>query len=277
MTELFDRAARKLSFDASHYLNAREKQAMVRNLRAAGFKTKPGEWAGLAIASAALSFAVMLAVLLANAFGALESISIALTTAALAAFLVKRAPEAAARSRAEAIEVDLPACLRSIATELSFNSPFERAIESAAGYGECGRAFAKALRNAKRGKPFHQALRAMADDYDSLQLKRACTQLSFAFEQGEAAGLRQLAGEFSAAQRERVKRYSAKQGVLSLAFIVCGGIVPAFFGAYAIIGSAFLDSSFTPGQILFAFVIFFPLLDATVLYYLRLSAPKVLG
>ena len=277
MADLLDEAARKLSFDASHYLSAREKQAMARNLRAAGFKAKPGEWAGLAIALATLSFAVMLAVPLANAFGALESISIALTAAALAAFFVKRAPEAAARSRAEVIEVDLPACLRSIATELSFNAPFERAIGSASGYGECGRAFAKALRDAKRGKPFHQALRAITNEYDSLQLKRACTQLSFAFEQGEAAGLRQLAGEFSAAQRERVKRYSAKQGVLSLAFIVCGGIVPAFFGAYAIIGSAFLDSSFTPDQILAAFVIFFPLLDATVLYYLRASAPKVLG
>ena len=274
---MLDEAAGKLSFDASEFLNAGEKRAMARHLRAAGFKGKPGEWAGLAIASAALAFAITLPLLLANNFGALEALAIALTAAAAAAFTIKRAPESAARSRAEELEVDLPACLRSIATELSFHSPFERAIESASGYGECGRAFAKALRDAKRGKPFHQSLMDASGGYESLQLKRACVQLSFAFEHGEAAGLKRLAEEFSAAQRERVKRHSAKQGVLSLAFIVCGGIVPAFFGAYAVIGSAFLDSSFTPEQVLIAFVFVFPLMDAAVLYYLRASAPKVLN
>jgi len=272
---MLDEAAESIGWNASKLFDERTRLRTAGALHKAGFKTRAGEWLGFA--SAASAFTLAIAILAAFAFTGQIGIALAVGFAfsALVLWLLHSLPFWKARERAELVEDGLSAALRTIATELGLNASFERAVESATRFDLAGVEFKRVLGDVKRGKAFPEALRQMGERVDSVVVKRACVQLSTAFEEGKAEGLRRLADETASLQRERLKRYAAKQGIASLAFIAVGGIIPAFFGAYAIIGSAFLEVTFTPEQILYAYLLGFPAADFIVLQYLRSQAPKV--
>ncbi|MFA4946176.1 MAG: type II secretion system F family protein [Candidatus Micrarchaeia archaeon] len=266
-----------MEFDAGKLFDGRANRTTAEALRKAGMKTGAGEWLGFSlVASVACALAALATALALNA-GIALSAAAAAASFALAFARLSTYPARKARKRAELVEADLPFALRTLATELSLNAPFERALESAAGYGEAGREFSRVLADVKRGHSFPRALASMGERIDSVHVRRAAAHLSFAFERGKTEGLRRLADQLTSLQREKMRKHAAKQSVLGLVFVTVGGIVPAFFGAYAVIGSAFLEAAFTPEQILLAYFAVFPLADAAILYYLKKSSPKVKG
>lgn len=240
-------------------------------------KTAAGEWLGFSLVSSTVCALAAAAAALALGIGGMIAAAAAAAAFALALASLSGYPARRARERAELVEADLPFALRTLATELSLDSPFERALESAAGYGEAGREFSRVLAEVRRGHSFPRALAAMGARVDSVHARRAAAHLAFAFERGKTEGLRRLADQLTALQREKVRKHAARQSVLGLAFVTVGGIVPAFFGAYAVIGSTFLEAAFAPEQVLLAYLAVFPAADAAILWYLKKTGPKVKG
>lgn len=273
---MIDYLASSIGWDASKFFDARTRQRLATALHKAGFKSDAGKWLGFSLACAVFAL-ILIGLTVYAVTGQLPaSAAAALACGATTLFVLHSLPFRSAAKRAEEVETDLPVALRTVATELGLKASFERAIESATRYGAAGAEFKRVLGDVKRGKSFPEALRQMGERVDSVLAKRSAMQLSLAFEEGRAEGLRRLADELVVLQKERVKRYAAKQGLLSLAFVAIGGILPAFFGAYVVVGSAFLDSQFSTGQVLAVFLLFFPLADAAILLYLRSTAPKVI-
>ncbi|MFH0834926.1 MAG: hypothetical protein V1881_01135, partial [Candidatus Micrarchaeota archaeon] len=113
---------------------------------------------------------------------------------------------------------------------------------------------------------------------DSLPVKRAYMQLAFAYEHGAsgAEGLRRLADEMIGLQAAKARQYSARMTFFGLLFVSVSCILPAFFSAYAIVGSAFMQMTLSPNDMLLAFCVVFPLMDLAILLYLREKTPRIL-
>ncbi|MFH0922461.1 MAG: type II secretion system F family protein, partial [Candidatus Micrarchaeota archaeon] len=200
---------------------------------------------------------------------------------ALSFFYLLNLPASLKRKRAEEIERDLPIALRAMHIDLVLQTPFEKALRNAgeSGLGDLSKEFRKINSEIEvGGSSVRDALIACSGRVASIHFKRAVSQLVFAYEHGAAGeGLRKTADELIELQKLRSKEFSAKMSFLGLVFITLSTIVPALFGAYAIVGSVFLALTFSPEHILFAFVILFPLVDAFILYYIRSKTPKVLA
>jgi hypothetical protein len=118
----------------------------------------------------------------------------------------------------------------------------------------------------------------MSGRVDSLELRRAVAQLSLAYAQGSnTEGLRKLADELAALQRAQAREYHARLSLVGLVFIALACIIPSLFAAYVIVGSSFLDLSFTPNEVYLAYLALFPAVDALVLAYARRARPAALG
>ncbi|HIH20142.1 TPA: type II secretion system F family protein [Candidatus Micrarchaeota archaeon] len=182
------------------------------------------------------------------------------------------------KRRLAEMERDLPLLLRSIAVDLQFKTPFEQSLRNASvGYGVLSEEFSKISSDVKLGLSVPEALRRFGQRSDCVAVKRAVAQLVFSYENGFASqGIRKLADELVQQQRIKSREFAAKQAFFGLMFITLSTIVPALFSAFVIVGSVFLDFTFSSSDVWIAFAVLFPALDFTVLYYLSEAKPKVL-
>jgi accessory gene regulator protein AgrB len=118
----------------------------------------------------------------------------------------------------------------------------------------------------------------MNERNSSMNVKRACSNLSNLQFQGsrDITGLKKLAQELLLKQRIESKEFSGKMVVYSLVFIAVSAIVPAMFQSFVLIGSYFMNISFTPVQIFFISVALFPMLDLGVLILIDSKTPLFL-
>lgn len=257
-------------------------QAKVRlriALSHAGMAASTGEWLALAtVAPFPLSFLAAFAALLQTGDIAL-ALAAALLAFAASFALLWREPFARAGRRARSVEAELPFALRALAVELNSRAPFERALRNASrGYGELGKELRRVVGDIDCGAGVCEALKALGERVESLQVKQAVVQLSLAYEQGSGGeGLRKLAEELSLAQRAAVREYHAKLALTGLLFISIACVVPALFAAYVIVGSAFMDLSFSPSDVYVAYLLAFPALDLAALWFAHSSKPLVVG
>jgi pilus assembly protein TadC len=286
MTSLPEDAARALAFAGlGRLLSQKSLERLRRDLSQAGCnRVAAVEWV-----SASLFLALLAAVL--AAFAALAASGDALV--AVAAFFLVFAivfgmafnwPRLAAAKRAEEIERDLAIALRSIAIELAAGASFESALHRSAAGGvggsgsELSGEFSRVLREAERSGTA-LALTAAGNRVASPLASRAFAQLRFAFEHGKTSGdaLRKLADELVSVQKTRAREFAAKQAFFGMLFVSVACIVPALFAAYVIVGGAFLELSFGATEVLLAFCVLFPLVDAALLAFLRWKTPKLLS
>lgn len=195
-------------------------------------------------------------------------------------FLSFVAPERNAKRRAALVERDLPFALNDFAVELSLGAAFEKCVEnvSRGNYGIVSAEFAKILvETGQKGKPMQRALFDLGNGFDSRGLKRACSQLAFAYNFGSAkdasSAIRRVSSEMLSRQRTEAKAFSAQLAMLSLVFVVASAIVPAMFQVFIVVGSAFLKMSFSPLQVLLVCAAGFPLLDICVFFFVKGRTP----
>ncbi|MCD6434074.1 MAG: type II secretion system F family protein [Candidatus Diapherotrites archaeon] len=173
------------------------------------------------------------------------------------------------------IEYYLPFALNQIAIELSLGSRFEDVIKSVAnsGYGILSDEFKKAQKELELGATLQEALFGIAENYRSLELKRAIMQLIAIYEQGRERknyeSLKKLSEDMIAKQQIKAKELSNKVVLFSLAFIALSALIPAMFQAYLIIGSFFMEITISKQQIFLIITVFFPALDAVLLLLIR--------
>jgi len=191
-------------------------------------------------------------------------------------------PKMQGKQKAQRIEACLPFSLSNIAIDLNLGLPFLKAIKHAGREKNCCGYEFNAIEKEVRvqGSSVEEALRHFAERTDSRLVKRAVIQLAAAFEQGSCkkAGepIKRISKEMLARQRIEAKLFSGKMVVSSLLFIAVSAIVPALFQSFSIVGSAILHMSFTATQLFLIIVAGFPLLDITVLLYIRSQTPVFL-
>ncbi len=253
-------------------------KSLGKPLEEARWTCSPTEYASFTMFSSASAFFVC--AVAANAFtgNALTSLAAALLVGALCFAALRNLPSRAAKKRGEELEAFLPIALRTIASELEARASFESALGSARDCGAFGAELGRALKLIARGHGYDEVFNHLSKQTRSVLVKRAFAQLYLTYSRGGSPdGLRKLADEATAKQRQAIREHSAKTAFFGTVFIAVSAIVPAFFGAYAVISATFLEATFSPTQVIVFFAVVFPLMDLAVLAYLKESAPKVLA
>ncbi|MFH0973957.1 MAG: hypothetical protein V1817_04195 [Candidatus Micrarchaeota archaeon] len=301
MPSLPENAARSLAFAGlGRFLSQSSLAKLGKNLERAGARRLSArEWASASLFVALLAAALAAFASLAASGEIFAALALGFLIFALAFGAAFNYPRVAAAKRAEEIERDLAVALRAVSLELAAGASFESVLRretradaraargdsandvSALGGSELSKEFSRVLREAER-TGLGAALSAAGERSASPLVKRAFAQLRFACEHGgkgeaAAAPLRKLADELVSVQKTRAREFAAKQTFFGLLFVSVACVAPALFAAYVIVGSAFLELSFGVAEVLFAFIVLFPLVDAAILAYLRWKTPKLLS
>ena len=236
------------------------------------------KWDAQAFLGASLAVSVFLALLTFLAFSSDFPLSLAysLLAFALSMLAFRQLPSLLARRRALAIESDLPPALRSLASQLGMNIPFEKALRNigSAGYS-CSPEFMLIAADSHKGAGIRAALAASAERIDSLTYKRAMGALSNVYERGSGAdSLKRLADDLISQQLSAERHFSSRLTLASLLFIAAACIVPSLLLAYLLVGSSFLSLSVQPIQVWFLFLVGFPAINLAIIAYLRMGAPS---
>ncbi len=228
-------------------------------------------------ASAAVSLLAFPCALLALDFFGSAAVGLLLFSASFFALL--RFPAHLAKARGARIERDLSVALRAVHASMMFNPNFEKSLEFASrgGFGELSAELSRVLQDCSRGMPMNDALREFGERVDSVHAKRAAAQLAFAYEYGlTGEGLQKLASELSSMQRAQAREFAAKTAFSGMLFITSSCIIPAFFSAYASVGSLFLDTRLSPQDVMAAFLLVFPAINAAILLFAKSRSPPTI-
>jgi pilus assembly protein TadC len=278
---MLERMARRAGeiVEVSQLYPAQAKARLRRALLQAGSRLAAEDWLALTTLAPPSLGGLLALLAYAQAGDAATGVLAGSLSLALSFFFLWQRPFSLARGRAKSVERELPFALRALAVELASKMSFERALRHISrGYGEWGKELRRALHEIEGGASVGEALKAVSERVDSLEVQRVVVQLVLSYEQGGSGeGLRKLAEELSLAQRAQVREYNAKLAFTGLMFISLACVVPALFAAYVIVGSSFLQLSFSSTDVYLAYLFVFPLVDALVLWYSNRSKPMAIG
>jgi len=170
---------------------------------------------------------------------------------------------------------EIPFFLNNLGTDLSRNIPLKIALEARCDKSEIGRRIKVALGLVKHhGFNLLDALDEVSNDVP--ELKRVFYQVQDMVEMGSKNrdyALKTLADTIFEEQAQAMKRFSTKLNLLTLLFIVFSAIIPSMFLMFLLVGSNFLEISFSPIMIIFITVILFPIIDLFLLLLIRSNNP----
>ncbi len=86
----------------------------------------------------------------------------------------------------------------------------------------------------------------------------------------DCEALKKFRADLAQENKNKSKQSAAKANLLGTFFIGVAAVLPALFSAIALLGQV-VGFTLTIFQIIFAFIILFPLFDASILYYLELN------
>ena len=187
--------------------------------------------------------------------------------------LVKRKKET------KKFEAGLPFFLLHLSTEIRTGKSFAKALEdSCKEEGLVSKEFSLVVMDVKKGAGFDEALEKMNKKFDSLNVKRALSNLANIQRHGkkDVTSIKKLAGELLLKQRIESKEFSNKMVMYSLVFIAVSAIVPAMFQSFILVGSYFMSLSFTAEQVFLIIVVLFPLIDIGILAMINSKTPEFL-
>ena len=191
-------------------------------------------------------------------------------------------PRQKKKQKAKEMEKDLPFFLMALGVELNVGVPLKNAIENISEKEK--NALGKELHTAIKkidssGVSLPQALLSISQRTDSLMLRRSLSQINGIYLQGKPGqiqALRSLAKEQLSIQKAQSREFNGRIAFYSLLFIAVSTVFPALFQSFVMVGSGFMEISFTPLQVLLVVALFFPLLDIAVLFYIRSKTPVFL-
>jgi pilus assembly protein TadC len=181
------------------------------------------------------------------------------------------------------IEKELPFALLNLSIQLNLSIPIQKAFKSIAesDFGVLSKEFQKICREIfYYGVSVEEALIHFSKRINSSDVKRSIVQIIGIERLGrkELAGepLKRIALELLEKQKAKARAFNGKLIVYSLMFTAFSALIPALFQAFILIGSFFLEISFTPFQILLIIVMVFPLTNSLILYLIKNRIPEFL-
>jgi len=166
-----------------------------------------------------------------------------------------------------------------LSTEIRTGKSFAKALEdSTKEKGFVTEEFKCVINDIKKGLTFEEALDKMNKKFDSLNVKRALSNLANIQRHGkkDVTSIKKLAQELLLKQRIESKEFSNKMVMYSLVFIAISAIVPAMFQSFILVGSYFMALSFTAEQVFLIIVVLFPLIDISILGMINSKTPEFL-
>lgn len=179
------------------------------------------------------------------------------------------------------IEKELPFFLIDLDMHLSIGEEFLNALKkSSKEYIYLKKIFNKIITNYEKGISFQKSFRELGEFFDSLDFKRALTQIINIYESGkqfkEKGPLFELSEDIINLQTTSTKLYSNKLVMISLLFIGFTAVLPALFLVFVNIGSFILDLGITAEQLLLIFILVFPSIDIIIIVVITTIMPGFL-
>jgi hypothetical protein len=170
----------------------------------------------------------------------------------------------------------MPIFLTNLITELKVGKDIFSAIKTCS-FLEIGQEYQIVLRNVKQGINFKEAISTMNAKFDSLIIKRTNSNLVNLYSHGNNVhSLKKFNDELLMRQRIESKEFSGKMVVYALVFIALSAIVPAMFISFILIGSFFMEISFSSLEVFIIIVFVFPVIDFLILMMINSKTPAFL-
>jgi len=184
-------------------------------------------------------------------------------------------PKLAFNKKKGEVEAELPLVLRTLSMLLELKIPFHTALSTLAREDF---AISPDLRSAvteiKRGATVESALATLAKEYDSLEIKRAISQVLSAYESGAGArAIKKISDDLFFLQQHRMKEFASKQALFSLLFIAVSTILPCIYLIFSVLGPAVFGSPTDPIAFTLTFLLGFPLASAIILTAASMMSP----
>jgi archaeal flagellar protein FlaJ len=173
------------------------------------------------------------------------------------------------------INKEIPFFLNNLANDLDKNISLKLALENRVDESLIGEKIKLVLYKVNiKGFSLSESLESVG--VENTDLKRVFYQIDDILVSGsknKADALKTLADSIIEKQNYLLKNYSTKLGLLSLIYIVVSAIVPALFLMFLLVGSNFLEISFSPITIIFVIVILFPIIDMFIFLIMKSNLP----
>jgi len=173
------------------------------------------------------------------------------------------------------INSEIPFFLSNFANDLEKNISLKLALENRVDNSLIGKKIKSALNKVdKKGYSLQNALISVSSDHK--ELERVFYQINDIINIGsknKADALRTFADSLIEKQNYKIKNYSTKLNLISLIFIVISAVLPAMFFMFLLVGSNFLEISFTPLSVVIITVIAFPIIDMFILLFMKYNLP----
>ena len=266
-------------------------------LYSANMRYSAKQYVALAVTGSAIVFVVTLVLigtllafadlpLLTKVLGA-PIIAIFASIFALLVFMV--IPKQKAKSRGNAISIELPFALRHMSTELRAGIGLYRTIQAiaTAGYGELSEEFARTINEIEEGTDTKDALRHLALRVQSKALRSALMHVIRALKTGGNLSeiMNEIAEDVAFEMRMKTRDFAAKMNFFGVIFIFSAIVLPVIIAILGGIRNSPLESgggvSFKdllplgPEMIAFIYLVLMPLLLGIFIVYIIASQPKV--
>ncbi len=173
------------------------------------------------------------------------------------------------------INNELPFFLNNLANDLERSISLKISLENRVDDSVIGKKIEYALfKVSKQGYSLSESLVSVSLDHP--ELNRVFYQIQDIINFGsknKANTLRTLADSLIEKQNYELKNYSTKLNLISLVFIVVSAIVPAMFLMFLLVGSNFLEISFSSLSIVLITIILFPVIDMFLLLVMKYNLP----
>ncbi len=194
------------------------------------------------------------------------------------ALLVLFLPKLAFEKKRSEIEAELPLFLRTLSMLLELSIPFHRALSALSRESfAISPELKAAVKEVDRGATLESSLASLARRMESLEVKRAVSQVISSYESGSgAAGIRKISDDLFFLQHQKMKEFSSKQALLSLLFIAVSTILPAVFLIFSVLGASVFESPADPVVFALTFLLGFPAVSAAILKFSSMLSPAYL-
>jgi len=147
-------------------------------------------------------------------------------------------PRLAFNKKKAEVEAELPLFLRTLSMLLELKIPFHTALETLSRERfAISRELGSAVKEIRRGATVEAALASLAKEFDSLEIKRAVSQVLSAYESGGGAeSIKKISDDMFFLQQHRMKEFSSKQAMFSLLFIAASTILPSVYLIFSVLG-----------------------------------------
>lgn len=195
---------------------------------------------------------------------------------ALFFFLFLMLPKLSFEKRRSEVESELPLLLRTLSMLLELKIPFHTALETLSREEfAISPELRSAVKEIRRGATVESALAALAKQFDSLEIKRAVSQVLSSYESGGgASSIKKISDDLFFIQQHRMREFSSKQAIFSLVFIACSTILPSIFLIFSVLGKTVFGSETDPLSFVLAFLVGFPLVSAAILFISSMLSPS---